>query len=155
MILFSHQFVDQKVQAIICFFFVLIRLPLICSLSYLHISSRAWEIFGSYSTDSMALGKSVGLPQVLLVSKHPQAIYTLCPFHAGCSQVLGHWCLGKSSLSSGRPQPMWRFYYFSSLHAHREAYRRLRSEQRDRKIIEVSRDMKEDSGDMKEIHSHY
>lgn len=59
-----------------------------------------------------ALGRSMGLSQVLLALTHLQAFYTLCPFCTGCGQILQHWCSGTGSLYAGRPQPTWRFYHF-------------------------------------------
>lgn len=73
-------------------------------------------MFGFCSTDSTALGETVGLSLGLLASTHRKAIYTRCPFHAGCRQILWHWYLGTGSLSSGRPQLTCRFYHFPSHH---------------------------------------
>lgn len=104
---------------LLCHIFPMIRLPfrLLCSLAYLHISLRTWGILGFCSTDFVALGKAVGLYQVLLALIHLQAIYILCPFHAGCRQMLWHvFHSGAGSLSIERCQTTWRFYYFPSLH---------------------------------------
>lgn len=89
--LFSYQIIDKKIQAIICCYVFPCNHKISSgssALCYLYISFRALEMFGSCSTDSMALGMPVKQSQVFLVSMHVQAIYTLCPLHAGCRQVL-------------------------------------------------------------------